>query len=108
MTDLALNVLAFVFRSMALVCLAILSNFFRTATGPMVKPFRQLFWALMFLLAWVEVASVAELIGYINSAHAVVELSINWIFIPNLVITVALMRLLLHLRQSSARKKKRD
>ena len=103
--DVFLNVLAFTFRTSALVCLVLLVSFFSRATGPMVPRFKELFWALAFLLMWVEVASVAELVGYMDRAHSIVELTVNWIFVPNLVISIALLRLLLHLHQQSNRKK---
>jgi hypothetical protein len=93
----ALVLLAFVSRSGALVCLLLLSRYFWRANGPLVMAFRVVWAAFSFLLAWVWIASVAELVGYIRGASALVELSSNFIFVPNLVIFFALLALLIRL-----------
>lgn len=93
-------VLAFLTRSSALVVLWLLFLKFTRAQGPYARPFKHAFGSLCFLLTWVWVASLAELVQFINGASAAIELGANYIFIPNLVITVWLARLLWVLRDT--------
>lgn len=93
-----LVVLAFVFRFGALICLILVWHYFwRIADDPMVTAFRWLWGTFTFLLAWVCVASVAELVGYITGSSTFVEHSAAYIFIPNAVVFLALVRLLVKL-----------
>lgn len=87
-------VLAFLTRTSALIVLLLLYIKFAQAKGPFARYFKHAFASLVFLLLWVWVASVAELVRFIRGASAAVELSSNLIFIPNLVITIWLGRLL--------------
>jgi len=88
---------AFVTRTMAVVFLALLWFYFKRSDGHLVSSFRQMFLCFWFLLAWVEIASIAEIVGFIEQAHATVEYSANWIWIPNLIIDIGAGRLLWHL-----------
>jgi hypothetical protein len=95
-----LVVLAFLTRSSALTVAALLYVQFARAKGPFAPYFKHAFGALTFLLLWVWVASISELVGYIKGASAAVELGANYIFVPNLVITLWLGRLLLKFRDN--------
>lgn len=99
LADAILDVLALVFRTTVLICLVLLFRFFVNATGPIVRPFREVFFAWIFIAAWAWVSSVGEVLGYISSMRSMLELGAYWIFLPNLVVTVALARLLRHLYQ---------
>lgn len=96
---IALIILAFLMRSGALVCLILCWRYFRRAEGPLVPAFRYVFATFTFLLGWVWVASVAELVGFISGASALVEHSASYIFIPNAVIFLALLRLMVKLHR---------
>lgn len=93
-------VLAFLTRSSALVVLGLLFAKFARAHGPYARAFKQAFGSLCFLLIWVWVASVAELVRFMQGASVAIELGANYIFIPNLIITVWLARLLWVLRDT--------
>ena len=90
---LALVILAFVTRTTALVALGMLFVQFRGARGSFARYFTHAFAALCFLLVWVWIASVAELVAFMKGASAAVEFGANYIFIPNLVITIWVGRL---------------
>ncbi len=92
-----LIVAAFITRSMALVFLGLLWIYFHRSDGHLVPSFRQMFLCFSFLFFWVSVASVAEIIGFIDQAHVTVEYSASWIWIPNLVIDIGAGRLLWNL-----------
>ena len=87
-------VLAFATRTSALVVLALLYVKFSQAEGLFAHHFKHAFGSLCFLLCWVWLASVAELVQFIRGASVAVELGGNYIFIPNLIITIGLGRLL--------------
>ena len=92
-------ILAFLSRTSALVVLLLLYSQFSQAKGPFAKYFKHAFGALCFLLLWVWIASVGELLHFIEGAAATVELGANYIFIPNLIITIWLTRLYVRFRE---------
>lgn len=93
-SETALVMAAFLSRATGLVLLLLLYVYFRRSDGPIVPAFRALFFSLAFMLCWVTVSSVAELLGYIEAAGRVVEHSTAWIWVPNAVVDVFLGRLL--------------
>jgi hypothetical protein len=101
-------VLAFVFRTTTLVVLVLLYLQFSRARGSFARHFKHAFGALVFLLSWVWVASVAELVRFIKGASAAVELGTNLIFIPNLVLTIWLGRLLWKFRDEPQQSEESD
>lgn len=95
-----LVILAFLMRSGALVCLLLCWRFFLRAEGHLVPAFRIVFLTFSFLLGWVWVASLAELVGYIRGASTLVEHSAAYIFVPNAVVFAALLWLLIKLHHT--------
>ena len=93
----ALVVLAFVTRSTALAALILLYFHFRYSSGQLVRPIRSVLGTFVFLLGWVWVASISELMGVWGQGSALIEYGFSWIWVPNAVISVALFRLLYHL-----------
>ncbi len=93
-SDTVLVMAAFLSRAAGLVMLCLLYIYFRRSDGPIVPAFRALFFSLAFMLLWVTISSVAELLGYIDAASRVVEHSTAWIWVPNAVVDVFLGRLL--------------
>lgn len=98
LSEQTLSVLAFLMRLGALVFAALLYQFFRGVTGPLVQAFRTVFGCLAFLLAWFTVGSVLELVAFIPEAGKMVERSYAFVFVPNLVVLIALGRLYLRVR----------
>jgi len=96
-TESVLIVLAFLTRSAALVVLLLLYRYFRQSSGKLVRPIRQVIGAFAFLLAWVWTASLGEVISFWPRAGAVVEYGSSWIWVPNAVISIALVQLLVRL-----------
>lgn len=86
--------LAFICRTTALAVFILLYMTFSRARGQFAAYFRGAFGAFVFLMSWVWVASVAEMVRFIKGASTAVELSTNLIFIPNLVVTIWAGRLL--------------
>lgn len=99
-------VLAFATRTSALVVLLLLYIRFAQARGPMSSYFKHATAAWVFLLFWVWCGSIAELVSFIDGASVAVELSANYIFIPNLILTIWVGRLLWQLQDKD--KDRRD
>lgn len=100
--------LAFLTRTGAFIVLILLSRVFSNATGPYAKTFKQVFYSFCFLLGWVWLASLAEMLRYIEGASTAVEYGTSYIFIPNMLITVFLFRLWLRFRESNGGKQHGD
>jgi hypothetical protein len=94
MSEICLVMAGFLTRAAGLVMAAMVYFYFRRSQGPVIPAFRVFFFSLSFLLLWVTAASVVELLGYIDHAGRVVELSGAWIWVPNFVVDVFLGRLL--------------
>ena len=93
-----LAVLALAMRLSACIFALLLYQFFRGVTGPLVYAFRGVFACLGFLLAWFTAGSLLELLAFVPQAGVLVEHSYAFVFIPNLVVLVALVRLYLKVR----------
>lgn len=89
-----LATLAFFWRSTAFIALVLLYCYFRASTGRLVPHVRQVLGAFTFLLAWVSLASVFEVLNWWVHAGQLIEYGTSWIWIPNAVIAIALVRLL--------------
>lgn len=92
-----LVLLAFVFRATALLAAILLFVHFSRSTGTIVRPMCQVLAAFIFLLTWVSIASVAELLSVWPHAGYMVEYGAKWIWLPNAIITAGLFRLLAYL-----------
>lgn len=97
LSDPALAVLALLTRTSALLLFFLLSLGFAYLPGPVARQVKHAFWAGTFLLAWVWVASMGEMLGAWPQASYMVERGYRFIFIPNAIVTVALLKLLLYL-----------
>ena len=100
-SDNALAVLALLMRLAACVFATLLYQFFRGVTGPLVHAFRSVFACLAFLLGWFTLGSILELVSFVPGAGIAVEKSYAFVFIPNLVVLIALVRLYLKVRSGA-------
>lgn len=88
-----LIVLALITRTTALGALGLLYVHLARSTGLLVPPLRRHVATLIFLLVWVWVASIGDLLSIWPEGTYLVEYGARFIFIPNAVITYGVIHL---------------
>lgn len=89
--------LTFLSRTALLVMLILLYAYFHQSTGRLAQPIRLVVAGQFILLIWVWTTSLFQLVAWIHPADLAGDFGMQWVWIPNSFLALALARLLFRL-----------